>query len=115
MLPTQLRNHSSSNPKKELTPAHLLLPVMSMNDNEPEPSPSDEPRDFGKAANDLVVDAGAELAGGVTHIFFGLACIAIGFAAFIGIGEAVDFWSPALGLAALGAVALLGKRFWDPP
>jgi len=47
-----------------------------MNDNEPEPPPSDEQRDIGMAAVEVAADAGAELAGGFIRILFGVVCIA---------------------------------------
>ena len=84
-----------------------------MNDQEPDPPTNKDSSDLGKAAIMGVAEAGVELAGSFTRILYGVVCIAIGFGVFIGIGEAADYWSPALGLAALGAGALLGKRFWN--
>jgi hypothetical protein len=53
--------------------------------------------------------------GGTARIVYALAALVASFLVFAWIGEQFDYWSPALGLAALGGFSLAGWLIWKFP
>ncbi|MEZ6194151.1 MAG: hypothetical protein R3F20_00250 [Planctomycetota bacterium] len=66
-------------------------------------------------AGRLAKDLGRQTARGLAQLVLGVVALAAGLTVFLGLGGLTGFWSPALGLFGLAAVAAPGYLWWRRP